>query len=71
MLKELAGRLDQHHAFAKGQFVVWRAGLKNKLRPDYGAPAIVTGVYPSPQRAIPPAPTSWSRFRSSARGRPL
>ena len=30
MLKELAGRLDQHHGFAKGQFVVWRAGLKKQ-----------------------------------------
>src|SRR5271166_2338345 len=48
MLKELAERLDQHHAFARGQFVVWKAGLKNKVRPDYGEPAIVTGVYPSP-----------------------
>lgn len=48
MLRELAGRLDQHHVFAKGQFVVWKAGLKNKLKPDYGEPAIVTGVYPSP-----------------------
>ena|SRR5271157_4253060 len=48
MLKELAGRLDQHHAFAKGQSVVWKAGLKHKVLPDYGEPAIVTGVYPSP-----------------------
>ena len=48
MLKEMAGRLDEHHVFAKGQFVVWKAGLKNKVKPDYGEPAIVTGVYPSP-----------------------
>ncbi len=48
MLKQLAERLDEHHAFAKGQFVVWKAGLKNKSRPDYGEPAIVTGVYPTP-----------------------
>ena len=48
MLKELASRLDQHHVFAKGQIVVWKAGLKNKLRPDYGEPAIITGIYPSP-----------------------
>jgi hypothetical protein len=45
---ELARRLDTHHVFAKGQFVVWKAGLKNKVKPDYGEPAIVTGVYPSP-----------------------
>ena len=47
-LKALAGRLDEHHVFAKGQFVAWKAGLKNKAKPDYGEPAIVTGVYPSP-----------------------
>ena len=48
MLKQLAERLDEHHVFRKGQFVVWKAGLKNKSKPDYGEPAIVTGVYPSP-----------------------
>ena len=49
MLKQLADRLDEHHAFHKGQFVVWKAGLKNKSKPDYGEPAIVTGVYPAPR----------------------
>jgi hypothetical protein len=48
MLAELVRRLDTHHVFAKGQFVVWKAGLKNKVRPDYGEPAIVTAVYRSP-----------------------
>jgi hypothetical protein len=48
MLKQLAERLDEHHVFSKGQFVVWKAGLKNKYKPDYGEPAIVTGVYPTP-----------------------
>ena len=48
MLKELADRLDRHHVFAKGQFVVWKAGLKNRKLPDYGEPAIVTGVLPGP-----------------------
>ena len=48
MLKQLADRLDDHHVFSKGQFVVWKPGLKNKVLPDYGEPAIVTGVYPSP-----------------------
>jgi hypothetical protein len=38
MLKQLADRLDQHHAFAKGQFVVWKAGLTNRKFPDYGEP---------------------------------
>ncbi len=48
MLKQLAERLDQHHAFAKGQFVVWKPGLKNRKFPDYGEPSIVTAVLPSP-----------------------
>ena len=48
LLKQLAGRLDERHDFRKGEFVVWKAGLKNRSKPEYGEPAIVTGVYPSP-----------------------
>jgi hypothetical protein len=47
-LEELAERLDQFHRFAKGQFVKWKPGLKNRKFPDYGEPAIVTAVLPSP-----------------------
>jgi hypothetical protein len=47
-LKELAGRMDQFHSFAKGQFVKWKPGLKNRRFPDYGEPAIVTAILPSP-----------------------
>jgi hypothetical protein len=47
-LKELAGRMDQLHSFTKGQFVKWKPGLKNRKSPDYGEPAIVTAVLPSP-----------------------
>jgi hypothetical protein len=47
-LKELSDRLDQIHGFAKGQFVKWKPGLKNRRIPDYGEPAIVTAVLPSP-----------------------
>jgi hypothetical protein len=47
-LKELAGRMDQFHDFTKGQFVKWKAGLKNRKFPEYGEPAIVTAVLPSP-----------------------
>ena len=47
-LKELSDRLDQFHAFGKGQFVKWKSGLKNRKFPDYGEPAIVTAVLPSP-----------------------
>jgi hypothetical protein len=46
-LKELAERLDQLHSFTKGQFVKWKAGLKNRKFPDYGEPEIVTDVLPS------------------------
>jgi hypothetical protein len=37
-LKELADRLDQFHAFAKGQFVKWKPSLKNRKFPEYGGP---------------------------------
>ncbi|MDI9849512.1 hypothetical protein QM467_15760 [Rhodoblastus sp. 17X3] len=48
MLEELAGRLDQYNVFAKGQFVMWKPGLKNRKFPDYGEPAIVTAVLVAP-----------------------
>ncbi len=48
ILKQLADRLDEHHAFVKGQFVAWKPGLKNRKFPDYGEPSIVTAVLPSP-----------------------
>jgi hypothetical protein len=41
-----AGRLDQHHAFARASSSSWKVGLKKKLRPDDGERAIVT--YRSP-----------------------
>ena len=47
-LKEFAGRMDQFHSFSKGQFVRWKPGLKNRKFPDYGEPAIVTAILPSP-----------------------
>ena len=46
-LMELAERLDQLHNFSKGEFVKWKAGLKNRKFPDYGEPAVVTAVFPS------------------------
>ena len=48
MVAELSERLDQHNAFEKGHFVVWKPGLKNRRHPDYGEPAIVRSVLPSP-----------------------
>ncbi len=48
MLKQLSERLDEHHAFVKGELVVWKAGLRNRKFPDYGEPCIVTNVLPAP-----------------------
>ena len=48
MLTQLASRLDERHAFAKGQFVAWKPGLKNRKFPEYGEPSIVMAVLPSP-----------------------
>lgn len=48
MLSELAGRLDQYNVFSKGQFVMWKPGLKNRKFPDYGEPVIVTAILPTP-----------------------
>ena len=47
-LKELAERLDSPKSFAKGQIVAWKPGLKNRMFPEYGEPAIVTAVLPTP-----------------------
>jgi hypothetical protein len=47
-LKELSDRLDRNHDFAKGQFVRWKPGLRNRRVPDYGEPAIVRAVLASP-----------------------
>jgi hypothetical protein len=47
-LKELADRLDQHHDFAKGQFVKWKSGLRNRRVLAYGEPAIVRAILPTP-----------------------
>jgi hypothetical protein len=48
MLAELSCRLDRPHSFAKGQFVRWKPGLRNRSLPDYGEPAIVRAVLPCP-----------------------
>jgi hypothetical protein len=47
-LKTLSDRLDKVHTFTKGQFVKWKPGLKNRKFPDYGEPAIVTGILLDP-----------------------
>ncbi len=47
-LKALYDRLDAPSSFAKGQLVVWKPGLKNRMAPDYGEPAIVSAVLSAP-----------------------
>jgi hypothetical protein len=59
-LKQLADRLDEDHAFVKGQFVAWKPGLKNRKFPDYGEPSIVTAVLPSP--VFDPSETAGSPY---------
>ena len=36
------------HFFAVGDFVRWKEGLKNRTRPEYGQPAMVTRVLEEP-----------------------
>jgi hypothetical protein len=43
-IKELFDRLHKPNRFAKGQFVKWKAGLRNKAFPHCGEPAIVMAV---------------------------
>jgi hypothetical protein len=43
-IKEPFDRLHKPTRFAKGQFVEWKPGLRNKAFPDYGEPAIVMAV---------------------------
>ncbi len=40
--------LSQRHAFAPGDRVTWKPGLKNKRFPRYGYPAVVIEVLESP-----------------------
>lgn len=48
--------LDQRNEFRRGQLVRWKPGLRNKLLPEYGYPAIVLDVLREPMinRADPP-----------------
>jgi hypothetical protein len=48
ILKELAERLDVPNSFEKGQIVSWKPGLKNRMFPEYGEPAIVTSLLQTP-----------------------
>lgn len=48
LLKQLAARMDEQHSFAKGDFVRWKPGLRNRNFLDYDEPAIVAAVLPAP-----------------------
>jgi hypothetical protein len=52
-LKELAGRIGELHSFTTGQFVKWKAGLKNRKFPDYGEPAIRRSKWERPYGCRP------------------
>lgn len=40
-IAELAVAMDTSHTFHKGQFVKWKAGLKNRATPAYNEPVVV------------------------------
>jgi hypothetical protein len=47
-LTELSGAMNASHTFHKGQFVKWKAGLKNRRIPAYNETAIVRDVLTAP-----------------------
>lgn len=47
-LIELSEAMDASHTFHKGQFVKWKAGLKNRKSPAYNETAIVRDVLTAP-----------------------
>lgn len=48
LLEHLYARFQVEHEFVVGQYVRWKAGLRNRRWPDYDEPAIVLNVLPSP-----------------------
>jgi hypothetical protein len=49
-LVELRDRYETYHTLKPGMLVRWKAGLKNKKRPEYNEPAIVMEVMLDPLR---------------------
>jgi hypothetical protein len=47
-LTELVGAMDEPQAFKRGQFVRWKAGLRNRALPAYNEAAIVREVLSVP-----------------------
>lgn len=47
-LTELVHAMDVKHTFRKGQFVRWKAGLRNRGMPAYNEPVVVRKVLVTP-----------------------
>ena len=47
-LQERFASLTNDHAFAPGDLVHWKAGMKNRRLPKYGMPAVVVEVLDTP-----------------------
>ena len=47
-LSELADAMDRPHIFHKGQFVRWKAGLKNRAAPAYNEAVLVREILAAP-----------------------
>jgi hypothetical protein len=50
LLRERFQALSRGQAFAPGDLVTWKAGMKNKRVPRYGQPAVVLEVLAQPLR---------------------
>jgi hypothetical protein len=48
LLQERWESYNSEHKFVVGEFVVWKAGLRNRAQPEYGVPAIVAEVLDEP-----------------------
>jgi hypothetical protein len=48
MLTSRMAEFGTQHAFKPGQMIQWKRGLRNRLRPAYGAPVVVVEVLEQP-----------------------
>jgi hypothetical protein len=48
ILRARAATFDVVHNFQRGDLVQWKAGMKNRIKPDLGQPAIVMEVLAEP-----------------------
>jgi hypothetical protein len=47
-LRSLSARFLTEYTFRKGDFVVWKEELKNKIRPAYNEPCVVIDILSTP-----------------------